>query len=340
MGKTPPLLRQWTLFLALSARRYGMTVREMARETDVTIRTVYRDLQTLQQAGFPLEESVSDHGRKHWRIARHGQGLPMTFNWEEAISLYWGRRFLEPLAGTMFWQGAQSAFSKIRAVLGEPALRYIEKMGAAVHHTVIGASDYAKKTQIIDSLMVGIEDRKFTTLTYQSLQATEPVTYDVYPYGVVYHEGSLYLVAFAPDHGKVRHYKVDRIEDAEVQELRFVRPDSFDLQEHLAHSFGIFLTSGDDVEIKVKFSPKVARYVRESRWHASQQLATQPDGSLIAQFRLADTDEIKRWILSFGSDAVVLEPDGLRSEILADITQLRRQYESDKPSTTQVRRPR
>ena len=54
MGKTPPLLRQWTLFLALSARRYGMTVREMARETDVTIRTVYRDLQTLQQAGFAV----------------------------------------------------------------------------------------------------------------------------------------------------------------------------------------------------------------------------------------------------------------------------------------------
>lgn len=334
MHDSSPLVRQWRLLVSLTTRRFGMTIREMATETGVTTRTVRRDLLALQASGFPLEESTSEHGRKHWRIVQNSLQPPLTFTWVEAISLYLGRKFLEPLAGTMFWEGAQSSFRKIRAMLGDSALQYVEKMGSAVHNTAIGISDYAKQAEIIDALMIGIEDRRFTSLTYQSLRATEPVTYDVYPYGLVYHEGSLYLVAFAPDHDEVRHYKIDRITTADVQELRFIKPDDFDLQQHLSESFGIFLGKGGGVQIKVKFAPAVARYIEESTWHPSQVLKHQPDGSLLAEFRLADTDEIKRWIRSFGPDAEVLKPKRLRTEILAEVIQLQKLYERGMLSET------
>ena len=57
------------------------------------------------------------------------------------------------------------------------------------------------------------------------------------------------------------------------------------------------------------------QYAKESHWHKSQKLTAQKDGSLIAEFQLTDTQEIKRWIMSFGRHAIVLEPVDLRNAI-------------------------
>ena len=118
---------------------------------------------------------------------------------------------------------------------------------------------------------------------------------------------------------------MDRVEDAEATQVHFNRPEDFDLHEHLAKSFGVY-HGGGDVHVKVRFSPTVARYVEESKWHASQKLIRQKDGSVIAEFDLDDTEEIKRWILSFGRHAVVLEPEELREELIDEIAEISSAY--------------
>jgi len=75
---------------------------------------------------------------------------------------------------------------------------------------------------------------------------------------------------------------------------------------------------GTDVTVIVRFAPAVARYVEESRWHDSQELSKQKDGSLTATFRLSNTEEIGRWVLSFGKFATVVEPAELRERITAE----------------------
>ena len=203
------------------------------------------------------------------------------------------------------------------------------------HQTMVGVSDYSKKADLIDELMVGIEDRRAVFLTYQSLRSTEPVTYNVYPYGLTYHRGSLYLIGWAPDHEEIRHWKVDRIEVAEATQVHFNRPEDFDLNEHLAGSFGVFHGDGE-VHVKVRFSPTVARYVEESKWHASQELAEQKDGGVIAEFDLDDAEEIKRWILSFGKHAEVLAPKSLRSDVLKELKALCGVYTRKSPKLTET----
>ncbi len=333
MPDQTPLVRQWTMLKILCVRRYGVTVRELAEEMAVSQKTIRRDLETFQTVGFPLEEAVCDHGQKKWHL-RDGHSQPgLSFTFDEAIALYLGRRLLEPFAGTLFWEAAQRAFRKIRASLGPEALKYVERFGEMFHQTLVGVSDYSKKAEIIDQLMIGIEDRKAVFVTYQSLQATEPVTYDVYPYGITYHRGSLYLIGRAPRHEEIRHWKIDRMEDAEVTPVHFNRPDDFDLEEHLAHSFGVF-QGQDQVHVRVRFDRRVARYVQESNWHASQQLTPQKDGSLMAEFDLSNGEEIKRWVMSFGKRAEVLEPESLRQEILEELTSLCTRYtDQDREAT-------
>jgi proteasome accessory factor B len=318
MAGQSPLVRQWILLRLLSSRRFGLTVREAAEELGTHQKTIRRDLSCFQAAGFPLEEIAQGHGRKAWRLSASPREAELSFAYDEALALYLGRRFLEPLAGTPFWAASQAAMRKIRAVLGDGAAEYAEGFSRFFHHTQTGAGDYSKKADVIDALMVGIEDRKAVFITYRSLQATEPTTYDCYPYGLIYHRGSLYLVGHAPDRNEVRHWKVDRIEQAEVTKFPFSRPGGFDLQSHLRGAFGVFHGDGD-IFVKIRFAPTVARYVQESRWHESQQLARQKDGSLLAGFRLSSTEEIKHWVLSFGRHAEVLEPRELREEIVEEL---------------------
>ena len=192
--------RQWQIVIAMMSRRGGVTVKELASEVGVDVRTIHRDLKTLRAAQFPLEERTSEHGRKHWKLAEGGTHVPIQFTWPEAVSLYLGRRLLDPLAGTNFWQSAHSAFGKIRATLGEAALLQLDKVSRSFLQTMPGISDYSSKADLIDSLMLAIEDHKIAFVAYQSERATEPVTLELYPYGIVYHRGSLYLIAYSRDH--------------------------------------------------------------------------------------------------------------------------------------------
>ena len=327
----PTVIRQWRMLRMLGSRRHGIVVSEMAREFAVNDRTIRRDLQKLQQVGFPIEETTGERGTKIWRLADHAIVPPLAFTYDEAIVFHLARPLLEPLCGTQLWEAAHSALRKIKATLSEQAIEYLELFPRLFHCTTQGYSNYADKAEIIDTLTIAAEDRRAVLLTYQSQHATEPATRDVYPYGLTRHKGSLYLVAFAVEREEIRRYKVNRIEAADITPFVFQRPEGFDISTYLAESFGIFGGS-DDITVVIKFLPAAARFVEEASWHHSQKLTRQRDGSVLARFRLSSTVEIKSWVLSFGASALVVEPESLRAEIAGELEQLTKMYATPAPT--------
>lgn len=319
MHDVSPLMRQWKLLTELSSSRYGATVAELAELAKVSLKTIRRDLKALQQAGFPIEESTVERGLKRWKISQPSGSPILAFTFTEALSLYLGRSFLQPLAGTYFWDGAQTAYRKVRAQLTESALAYLDKISHAIVRENSGVGDYSRHGQLIDTLMVAIEDHKFADITYHSMQSTEPVSQMVYPYGLVYFRGSLYLVAYAPHHEEIRHYKIDRVHDVDVTDLRFEKPRDFDLQTHMQSTFGIRRGDGRPVRVRVHFRPPASRFVQEYRWHETQQFEPQADGSVIVSFELDEFEDVKQWVLGFGSGAVVLEPESLRESLRSEL---------------------
>lgn len=340
MAEMPPLLRQWTLLRTLSARRLGATLREMAEEAGVSQKTALRDLALLRDIGFPVTETVGHRGLKHWKLNGQAGVPPLSFTLEEAAALYLGRQFLEPLAGTYFFHGAQSAFQKIRSTLGDAALRHLEKLAAAFYHKTHGLADYSEQGRLIDDLVRAIEDRRLTVITYRSLRATEPVThYDVHPYALVWHKQALYLIAWSAGHRQVRTFKVDRISSAETQPLQFTRPADFDPHRFLAGSFGIFQGDGPIQSVRVRFTPAAARLVAEKSFHPSQHLTPQPDGSVFAEYELSSLEEFSSWILSWGKEAEVLGPESLREKIIETLSGSLGRYRLGKGKQTTRSRP-
>src|SRR5262245_32861259 len=145
MRDDPSLRRQWALLRALSTRRHGLTVRQMADEAGVTVKTVRCDLDLFRAVGFPLEERVGAFGRKTWRVTAAPGQPPLAFGYDEAAALYLGGRLLEPLAGTLVWEAGRQALRKVRATLGPSALDYLVRFSALFHLTSHGAHDYAAR---------------------------------------------------------------------------------------------------------------------------------------------------------------------------------------------------
>ena len=79
---------------------------------------------------------------------------------------------------------------------------------------------------------------------------------------------------------------------------------------------------------RIRFNSEAARYVQEKTWHPSQEFTKEKDGSVVLEVSLNDTHEIKAWTLSFGPKATVLEPESLRDEIVSDVEQLLKSYQT------------
>ncbi len=324
LPRSEQLTRQWKILQLLEGSRTGWTVEDLAAETEVSDKTIRRDLNTLSDV-FPLTARQGPDRVKHWTMAPLSEQLAFTCT--ELLSVFMSQQFLEPLAGTPFWEGIQHVLRKVRNAVGPDGVKYMEKLSETLTATAVGAARYGDRGEWIHRLMTAIEDRRTTLIVYQSMQATEPVQQEIYPLGMVYHRGRLYLVAWSPRRQQVRTYRVDRIESVDVQNFRPQVPVDFSLEEWLAGTFGIYRSDNSDpVTVRVRFGRDVARYVQESRWHPSQKLQPQPDGSLLAEFRLCDTTEFRRWILSFGSAATVLEPRELMEHIYRDLQTLTDRY--------------
>jgi predicted DNA-binding transcriptional regulator YafY len=321
-------VRRWNLLKMLSSRRYGVSIGDMADEMASGEKTIRRDLDFFRRRGVRLTEEVADRGRKHFKLAKLPAEADHSLDYLEAYALYVSREFFEPLAGTQLWESAQSAFRKIKCSLNDTALDYLTQCGSMIHRTM-ARSDYSKKADMIDSLMVAIEDTLVVSVAYQSLNATEPSTRDLHPYGFMYNFRALYLVAYAPEHRAIRTYKVNRIEDVQETKKPFKRPANFDIRKYLEGSFGVHSASGEWFDVRVRFDAVVARYVSETCWHPTQRLVPQRDGSLIAEFRLNNAEELRSWTLGFGSHATVLEPEGLRASVRDELRRALETYPED-----------
>ena len=96
----------------------------------------------------------------------------------------------------------------------------------------------------------------------------------------------------------------------------FEIPEGFSLDDFLRPSLGVY--QGEPVRVTIWFSPDVAGYIREKIWHETQKITPHDDGSIVFEAEVAGTDEIRFWVMSWGSHAEVLEPESLRSEIRAE----------------------
>jgi predicted DNA-binding transcriptional regulator YafY len=310
MARGEQLSRQWKMIHTLLASRLGKSASELAEELGCTRRTVYRDLEALQAGGFPIATETRDN-RSYWTVLNAGrQQVPMAFSTAELMALYFGKEMLQTYRGTVFYDAIASLISKIKATLPPGYIDFLDRLQNRVDAGPAPRKDYTRFGPLIADLNTAILDEKKIDMAYFSMGSRKKTRRTVHPYRLRHVEDTLYLIGYCELRKQVRTFAVDRIENVTVTGEGFCLPEDFDLQGFLEDSFGIF--QGPPETVKIRFSRKVAGYIRERIWHKSQQLTDADDGAVIFTATVAGIEEISHWVLRWGAEARVLAPEALR----------------------------
>jgi predicted DNA-binding transcriptional regulator YafY len=322
------VIRQWSILRDLeSARR--LTIDEMAARTGVTTRTIRRDLEALQESGFPLFDELYE-GKRYWMLEHRAfKRLDDTgFTLAELSALYFSRTLVECLAATPFQADVRNAFAKLAAALTPGMRQFLDRLPLAIQAKAEPGTRLerqgggVKQTERVAQLLDATLNNRHVTLRYHSFSSNREKTYAVEPQRLVYAHGGLYLVAFVPEYGQMRTFSVDRIVTLSMTEERF-EPRELS-EDAFAHSLGVH--EGPPERIEIVFEPGMARYVRERVWHPSQQIAEQPDGGVVLTLTVSNDWALRSWILGFGPLARVLTPASLAAQILEEVERTRSMY--------------
>ena len=331
MPRNAEVIRQWSILRDLeSARR--LTIDDMAARTGVTTRTIRRDLEALQEAGFALFDEVHE-GKRYWMLEHRAfRRLDETaFTLAELSALYFSRTLVECLAATPFQNDVRNAFAKLANALTPGMRQFLDRLPLAIQAKADpgtrpardAAPDRApKQTHRVAQLLDATLHHRRVTLRYHSFSSEREKTYLVEPHRLVFAQGGLYLVAFVPEYNQLRTFSVDRIVTMSVTEERFEPQDLS--EDAFAHSLGVH--QGPPERIEIAFEPRMARYVKERVWHASQEIAERPDGSLVLTLTVSNDWALRSWILGFGPLARVIAPGSLAEQILDEVERTRSIY--------------
>lgn len=307
------------LFRKLLETPQGLSKKELADEAGCTVRTVERTLERLQELLTPIEERTVEHGRKIYRIPPGSHQIAFTIS--EIAAVCTSRRFLEPMQGTELWESMESVLSKMEMCLGQP-LAHILEASAGIEPTTFGWGDYRESAKIIDILNAAAKAKRRVEILHQSCEEDKPMLKKVDPYGIVSHEGSLYLIGYSHKSQGIRQWKIDRMSAATALREKFQPPPDFNLSEYIdGLGFGIYKESEDlpTHRVRIRFRSYFAQIVQEKRWHASQNIIHESDGSVILEMELSELRILKRWVMGFGRHAEVLEPTELKEMVKKEL---------------------
>lgn len=319
------LARQWQLIQRLARSRAGVGLDELAEDLGCVRRTVYRDLDALQYAGFPVVSERRD-GRVYYRfLDRFGLG-DVPFTPDEVLALVFGEDLLRPLEGTVFHDSVRSAIHKIRAALGPEVAGFVTRLGEAFRVVPGPHKRYASYRDVIQVLNEAVLGRRSVSMSYRTGRTGQVAARRLDPYRVWYRSGGLYVIGHDHRSGEVRTFAVDRIRSAALGDETFSVPDSFDFDAYTASSFGVVAEPA--TRVRIRFERRSALQVEERQWHPSQKIERLPGGAIELTLEVGGLSELESWVLSFGSGARVLEPEALRARVERELAAALESYGS------------
>jgi len=325
------VIRQWTILREIErARSAGVTIDDLAASCGVTTRTIRRDLQALEEAGFPLfDDKSGDDGRTRWQI--NGQafkGLAAGLTLAELCALYFSRTLLESLTGTPFREDVERAFEKLASALTPHMRQFLDQLPRVIitkAATKAGPDEHteSRQPQIVARALEATLHLRQAAIVYYSKSSERTKSYLVHPYRLAYAQGGLYLLAYVPEYGEVRTFAIERIQDMSLLEERFTPIEELP-ETAFPHSLGVH--SGPPERIELDFQPAVADYVRARQWHPSQRVMDTAGGSVRVTLDVCVDRALHGWILSFGPFARVVSPEALARDIARQIEEARALY--------------
>lgn len=304
------------IMITINAKK-DFTIGELAREFSVSKRTILRDLKELEQAGFPLYAEVGAAGGYHMLKGRILP--PIAFSEDEAKAIFFACQALEYYRDLPFGQETISVLKKFLNCLPPDTQSSIAQMQNKV---VFWIPDRHCDSPLLKPMFDLTVHRCLITIRYSSTHKES--VYTILPIGLYAMNGLWYCPAYCLTVGQIRVFRIDRILEIleEKPDPKGKYPVPATIQEYLAAD-----ETGNHCHIKIKLTDRGVKRC-ESECLLARGLKTMPAGGGMIDLDLNDTalEWLAEYLLAFGADAMVLEPDALIGLMKHKINSLYQQY--------------
>ena len=164
---------------------------------------------------------------------------------------------------------------------------------------------------------------------YRSFTEWDDICTVLQPYRVLFIRRSWYVIGRSTMHREVRTFNVSRVLKAELLDRVYKIPPRFSLERYLGNAWHLIKEPGGGSKVVVRFQKMVAHNVAEVRWHKTQDVHWNDDGTMDFSVTVDGLNEISWWILGYGDQAEVLKPAKLRKLIADRVRAMSRIYEKE-----------
>ncbi|MGL1930725.1 MAG: WYL domain-containing protein [Desulfotalea sp.] len=314
MAKYKPQHRR-LLFIdeEISKKRYP-NCSSMGVIWEVSYKTIQRDIDYLRdELDAPIEYSAKYRG---FYYTEENFNLPaISIRESDLFSIYLAEELLEQYRDTPLYDRLNSIYKKIADSLPQ---KYLDDYHPSQRFTVFSSPSTQIKPKIWDCVFNAARKLLQLEIVYASPGSKVQDNRTIEPYHTIRYDGDWYVVAFCLNRMEMRTFSLSRIQHAKIKNTPFRIPDDFDFAKITASRFGIHWQQERE-KISIKFCSQSAPYIIERSWHDSQEIEKLANGYIILHLQVNASVELKKWILSWGASAEVIEPQSLRGEIIDEI---------------------
>jgi predicted DNA-binding transcriptional regulator YafY len=296
-----------TLILLLQ-RRPRQKAADLAEELDVSVRTVHRYVDMLNEMGIPVYSERGPYGG--FSLVRGYRMPPLIFTPEEAVAIYLGTGLVEEIWGQLYRDAARGAMAKLENVLPDEQREEVTWARRALVATGMHRANQEPLAPLLEQLRRAARQGRRVHIVYRSRSRQKLSDRDIDPYALVHRWGWWYVIGHCHLRDAIRTFRVDRIQELTLLKEVFDVPSDFDVQEYLADADWL----QPSVDVRMRFSPEAALEALDDRamW---DEIEEQPDGSVVVAFGASSLKWAARVVLWRGPEVEVLEPEELRQRV-------------------------
>lgn len=294
-------------------------------DREVSLRTIQRDIAAIQEAEIPLRRSRNLGKEICWFFPSNYRKMVLpNIQPGEMLALYILKAYLKTFRGTSIEQDIGSLLEKIENLSPGDVYLDFEEQQDLIWDQDTGQYDYQDFGTLLKDIIDFILHKTWVTVTYKSLGEKAAKVYDVFIYHLFHYHGSIYLVAYTPEHDNFITLALHRLEKIVASANKWGAAPALEIAQFRQQRFGVF--GGQPCSVSLQINQAFTPYFVNRSWHPSQRSEIQPDGSLRLEMDAPLSPELISWILSWHEAIRVLEPPLLIEKIKTRLNKTLEQY--------------
>lgn len=298
------------------------TKEKLSKLLEVSSKTVQRDIEFMRfEFNAPIDFDRIRRGYiysdKNFRLR------PFKIESSDLLAVAVTEKVLKQYEGTPYVDYFKKFFNKISGVLDDKVLVDVKNLSRLISFNPGPVREVNPDimAKVRKAVMESIRVKVLYETAYSGAKSERLI--DIYH--LLNHRGDWYFVGFCRKTNSEKVFAVSRIKRIKLTNIYFDKPENFSPEKYFEDSFGIFKSEKMET-VRIRVCNDAVRYVSEKKWHKSQKIIKQRDGSILVEYRLNNLTDFFYWVLTLGRDCTVLKPKSLRDDVVNELKLMMKNY--------------